>query len=179
MRFRNGLAVLAPLIAPLLCFTSPARGVSVYDVLDNLGVVDVVGADGGRTTVLWDGVPTVLLDGEVLENLEVVYGDHRLQVLCLLPGQQEQLFRAEFRLNGMGNLVVVTSDADGYNGTQFTINSADGTVLAQASCQCFRNSAIKCSDVECDNNKACVKMPSTEERAWCEWRASAGVSDWD
>lgn len=193
MRFRKLFAVF-PLVASLLCLVSSARaqvseisaswndfarGVSVYDVLGNLGVVDVVDVDGGRITVLWDGVPTVCRDGEILENLKVVYGDHRLQVLCLLPGRQGHLLRAEFRLNIAGNLVVVTSDGFGYDGSQFVIDSADGTVLAQASCQCFGNSAIKCTDAECDNNKVCVKMPSTEERNWCQWRASAGLSDWD
>ena len=179
MRFRRVLAALVLLVLPLFCpgqvsaqpasdevpglsglsarwsaFTNANRGISVYDIMDNLGVLDFTGMSGERVVVLWDGTPTILVDGEVLENLDVVYGRQDIKVTCLLSGPSEQLLRMVFRLNNRGELVLETSDGDGYNGAQFVFNG-NGGLITMAHCRCVRNvltpAAVPCTVAQCND----------------------------
>ena len=147
-----GLSVPQEISAKWNAFTN--RGASVYDVLDNLGVVDFTDMTGSRFTVLWNGTPTIFLDGEFLENLEVVRGEQNIQVTSFLFGPPEQILRTMFRLNNRGGLVIETSDGDGFNGSQFVFNDSGGLVK-RAHCRCVRNvltpAAVPCTVAQCND----------------------------
>ena len=175
MRFRGVLAVLVLLVVQLFCpvqlanaqpanngvsgisasWNAFVNGVSVYEVLDDLGIVDFVDSDSGRRiTVLWDGAPTIFLDGEVIENFTEAFEKHSIRVTSLIPDQGGSVLVTVFSINNRGNLVIETSDGDGYNGAQFAFNG-NGTLAAMAHCRCVRNvlttPAVPCTVAQCND----------------------------